>query len=199
MRQQTVKEYCKNNGIHIEERETFPCQQEISNRLKLVINQALSKHSRITFFQVNLRFPTTCEVLSDNRYISEFMKRYVEKLEQQNLSPHYLWVRERKKGENQHYHVAIMLDGHKTLGAYEYISLAEDLWQQLLNEENNQFKLDDLVQDYNMEYASLMVYRNSKETLDNAFYWGSYLAKVRTKEKGLSYPNMGSTKLYIDC
>ena len=198
MKPQTLLEYCQDIEINLEGRDIFLFHPEILDRLKLVINQALIKHSRISFFEVNLHFPPNCKVPSDNRYIIEFMERYIEKFEQQNLSPHYLWVRERKKGKNQHYHVVIMLDAHEITFNYEHITLAEDLWQELLNEGGYQFESDKWREYYFAKYFSLMVYRNSEETLGNALYWGSHLAKVRTKEKGLKYPKMGSTKLYTD-
>jgi len=196
VRTQTTKESYNGKPINTGERHKLPCYQEVLKRLEYVMSQALSKHAKVLFFRLDLRFPVTFIAPQDNNYMMEFMKRYVEKLEYKKLSTHYLWVRERNTSLNHHYHLLMMLDGYKTMNAFKHVLLAQELWPQVLKIEGlKKIDLKGLVQHCNQENACLMIHRNDKESINEAFFWGSYLAKVKTKEHDIPFRSMGSSRL----
>jgi len=91
-----------NKGIYIEILERFVSQLDI----------ALCIHKRLLVIRVDLHLN---KFSADNKVISRFMNRLKQWLKR-NYGLNkigYIWVREKAKSQNQHYHLALLLDENK--------------------------------------------------------------------------------------
>lgn len=164
------------------------CHSEILESGLDLFNDMVQRHSRVLCVRFDLRFPQSMACPGDNAVIQRFMENYALSLRRQGFDPSYLWVREDTHLDRFHYHVMLLLDGHKTQYAYYHMELAERLW---LNAIGNQ-DIHGLVyrcpanREDGVLTDSLMIDRSSPDyprVFDHAFRWFSYMAKTSTKER----------------
>jgi hypothetical protein len=80
-----------------------------------------------------------------------------------------MWCRELETAKQQHYHYALLVDGHKINHSFEINNKVKELWRQL---EGSEYFPDNCY--YNVK-------RGDFETIQAAIWRISYLAKARGK------------------
>ena len=128
-----------------------------------------SRHSRVLVFRLDLH---VYDYTGTNTKISKMLRQLKlwlsNKYEMDNIG--HIWVREMEKAKSQHYHLAIMLNGHKIRHPKKVIDWIENYWT-FRNEPKP----------YTPKKCYTLVVRGKQETFDEAFYRLSYLAKERGK------------------
>ena len=92
--------------------EEYGCYREILATIKGQLTAMSSHHSRLLVVRVDLHLSSYSP---DNRELSRFLdkirKHCRAKYKAKRLG--YLWVREQEKAKQQHYHLALILDGNR--------------------------------------------------------------------------------------
>jgi hypothetical protein len=110
----------------------------------------------------------------DNAIITQFLVRLKKKIKKKyNSKIGYLWVREQNRAEGQHYHLAIMVNGHKCNNAYAIGKMCEEVWEGP-TDTNFSFRVRNRI--YRIEQ-----YKNDGHELRAARMRMSYMAKNDTK------------------
>lgn len=143
----------------------------ITHSIKSMINQVdamLSYHSKIHLIRFDLRI---YEHTDDNKLISIFNRRFHRWLKRNyNLKRiGFIWCRELETAKQQHYHYALMVDGHKINYPFEIINKIREIWQQL---DGSEYFPDNCY--YNIQRAS-------HDSIQAAIWRISYIAKARGK------------------
>jgi urease gamma subunit len=143
----------------------------IAHSIKAMINQVdtmLSHHSKIHIIRFDLR---VYEYTENNAMITVFNRRLHKWLKRNyNLKRiGFIWCRELETAKQQHYHYALMIDGHKVNYPYDVTNKVKEIWQQL---DGSEYFPDNCY--YNIK-------RNDYESIQGAIWRLSYLAKVRGK------------------
>ena len=86
---------------------------------------------RILYYDV--RFPQGYDYPNDNELFSLFQESFIKNRKRAGYDPAYIAVRECSREKHQHYHVVLMMDGHKTQSPHDHIQTAERLWEKTLN------------------------------------------------------------------
>jgi hypothetical protein len=136
-----------------------------------MINQVdamLSYHSKVHIIRFDLRildFTNTNEIMTVfNRRLHKWLKR---KYDLKRIG--FIWCRELETAKQQHYHYALMVDGHKINYPYEITNKVKELWRQLDGSE------------YFPKNCYYNVKRDDYQTIQSAIWRISYLAKARGK------------------
>jgi hypothetical protein len=143
----------------------------ISHSIKVMINQVdvmLSHHSKILIVRFDLRIYQQTEnneiITIFNRCLFKWLKR------KYNLKRvGFLWCREQEKAKQQHYHYALIVDGHKVNFPYEITKQISELWSQL----------DGSV--YFPDNCYYNIRRDDYDSIQASIWRISYLAKARGK------------------
>jgi|TARA_R110001583_G_scaffold2782_2_gene19466 hypothetical protein len=143
----------------------------IAHSIKAMINQIdamLSHHSKIHIIRFDLRI---YEYTENNDIITIFNRRLHKWLKRKyNLKRvGFMWCRELETAKQQHYHYALMIDGHKVNYPIEVNSKVKELWRQLDGSE------------YFPKNCYYNVKRDDYESIQDAIWRISYLAKARGK------------------
>ncbi|MDA3137372.1 YagK/YfjJ domain-containing protein [Vibrio metschnikovii] len=98
--------------------------------MKAIINQLnamCSYHKRVMVLFFNLSMPSYTD---NNRQVSAFIGAVRSMLAREYSMKRfgYSWVREMEKAKQQHYHVALFLDGKQILYPDRILGLLESLW-----------------------------------------------------------------------
>jgi len=129
----------------------------------------LDSHSKVFVYRFDLRIP---EHTADNKVISDFLRRLKKRIKAHYKTGDvaYFWVREQERAKRQHYHVALILDGHKVRHPYQI-----NLW---IHDYSDIF-------DLTPHYSSYWNVRRDRADFESkkadACYHISYLAKSRGK------------------
>ena len=191
------------NGIPIltDESRKQGCYEEILQRTKSLMDNAIIKHNKVFFMRLDLRFPRNMTHSSDNSYIVNFINSYITNLTRQQLDPKYIWVREQSREKHQHYHLILLLNGNKTKSIYGHVQKAEELWgKQFSLSAGNNGLVNSCTKSRNGEQQQngTMIKRNSEDfqtAYYKAFERSSYLAKKHTKQSLPGIRTWGSSKL----
>jgi hypothetical protein len=143
----------------------------IAHSIKTMINQVdamLSHHSKIHIIRFDLRvieYTENNEIMTVlNRRLHKWLKR------KYNLNRvGFIWCRELETAKKQHYHYALIIDGHKVNYPYEITNKVKELWRQL---DGSEYFPDNCF--YNIK-------KNDFESIQAAIWRISYLAKARGK------------------
>jgi hypothetical protein len=145
--------------------------ESYSDILNKGINQLitmLNKHCKVLVIRLDVHIPEHTKLNTNIGLFVDYLKRFIQRYySTKNVG--YIWVRETEKAKKQHYHLCIYVDGNKVRTSYKIVEWAERYLTSkgmTLYRPNNTF---------------IMVLRNDKQTIDNAVYRMSYLAKVRGK------------------
>ncbi|MFQ3191920.1 MAG: hypothetical protein ACI936_003071 [Paraglaciecola sp.] len=139
----------------------------IAQSIKTMINQVeamLSHHSKIHIIRFDLR---VIEYIENNEVMTVFNCRLHKWLNRVG----FMWCRELETAKKQHYHYALVIDGHKVNYPYEVTNKVKEVWRQL---DGSEFFPDNCNCYYNVK-------RNDYETIQDAIWRISYLAKARGK------------------
>lgn len=149
--------------------ESMGCYMEILEALKHEMDAMLGHYSRVLFVRLDIR---QRDYSGDNSAMSEFcrkLKKHLSRHYQTNRIGH-LWVREMEKAKRQHYHLVLMLDGHKVRHPSKLIRKVEAIAEGW-----------DWPRPYTPQNCYYLIKRNDADTYAKAFYRASYLAKERGK------------------
>ena len=109
----------------------IPMNESILNTGIDVLNFSLQKHNKVFVQRMDIRFPLELQ----QKGIIRFNKRFIEKERNAGYDPDYIFVRELSKNKKIHYHMALFLDGNKTMRTYEHFQNAENVLQNVIGEE----------------------------------------------------------------
>lgn len=153
-----------NTGVHLSGLYTG-----ILSRILEQIDAILCAYSRVICYRFDLHVISPTE---SNKVTSDFFKRLVPSLKEKYQTKHvgYFWVREQERAKGQHYHCVIFLDGSKVNNFYGLQNEVVDKWS--LYGGNH-------IQGCGYK----MLRRDDMAANREAFYWLSYLAKERGKDR----------------
>jgi hypothetical protein len=160
----------------------------LTDSIKAMINQVdamLSHHSKIHLIRFDLRL---YEHTQTNKIITVFNRKLFKWLKRKYNFKRigFVWCRELEKAKQQHYHYALMLDGHKVNYPLDTTDKIKDIWQQL----------DGSV--YFPEHCYYNMKRNDYESIQAAIWRISYLAKARGKgHKSAQTKNYGTSRIKL--
>jgi hypothetical protein len=129
----------------------------------------LNAHSKVFVYRFDLHIP---EHTADNKVIGDFLRRLNKriKVHYKTHDVAYFWVREQERSKQQHYHIALILDGHKVRHPYQI-----NLWIRRYSE----------FFDFKPHYSGYHNVRRDRPEYETiklaACYHISYLAKTRGK------------------
>jgi hypothetical protein len=181
------------------------CETVILDRLHSQLEYMTNNHSKVLQVRCDLRYPQDTQIEHKRTHFSKFNKNLKRNLERNNklpkdgksrsekvplkdhpkhnIDPHITLVIEQHTPEHYpHAHVLVHVNGNIKQSANDILQRAERIWNSTLNipEKNG------LVDHCNKKGTnSFMIDRNSdnySDTINNAFYQASYLAKTRGKE-----------------
>lgn len=108
---------------------------------------------------------------SDNKHVTAFRKRLVQKLKREYgfKEVGFCWVREQERAKAQHYHWVLFLDGNKIRHSSRIIQMIKQAWER----PDGYFHVPVIKRPF--------YFANDEKTVKDAIYRASYLAKVRGK------------------
>lgn len=104
----------------------------IINRMKSWFAFYLSRHSKIFFIRITLKFPKDYAYNSKYPYISRFSQKITQYFKRKNYDPSYFWCREQYASIYPHFHFCFLLNGQKVQKPVMFTNKAKDLWQSTL-------------------------------------------------------------------
>ena len=161
----------------------------ISHTIKAMINQVdamLSHHSKLHIIRFDLR---VYEYTDNNGIMTAFNRRLHKWLKRKyNLKRvGFIWCRELETAKQQHYHYALLVDGHKINHSFEINKKIKELWRQLDGSE------------YFPDNCYYNVKRDDYESIQAAIWRISYLAKARGKRfKPAQTKNYGTSRVKLN-
>lgn len=161
-------------------------RDSIATALFTLLDTYTSQYSKTIVMRFDLRFPRAYITNNSSRYISTFMKLYIQHLSRKGLSPAYCWVREEGcKSSNPHYHCMILLDGNRTQRYYQHIQLAKAIWGSVLDTDNKGL-VHDCTRDWRGDKQENGIILRSddpiyEERIETVIRQALYMAKEHTK------------------
>jgi len=161
----------------------------ITHTIKAMINQVdvmLSYHSKVLVVRFDLRM---CQYTDDNKIIRVFNRRFHKWLKRKYQLKRigFIWCRELETAKQQHYHYALMVDGHKVRHPIEILAKAKEIWDIHLNGSK-----------FTPKRCYYNLGRNNYESIQKAIWRISYLAKARGKGyKPDQTKNYGTSRLKV--
>jgi hypothetical protein len=145
----------------------------ISHAIKAMINQVdavLSHHSKILIVRFDLHIYHQTD---NNEIITIFNRRLFKWLKRKYSLKRigFIWCRELETAKQQHYHYALMVDGHKARHPIEILLKIKEIWEQHLNHSL----------EYTPKNCYYNIYRDDFKSTQSAIGRISYLAKARGK------------------
>jgi len=160
------------------------CYLAILKPIKQQLDAMLSHYSKVLMVRLDLH---VCEYSGDNKKISYLMKKLKKSLNQKYGMKHvgYSWVRELETSDRQHYHLALLLNGHKIRYPQKIIKWIEQFWQNRGEPKP-----------FTPKNCYTMIYWGDHESYKKAFFRMSYFAKERGKgHKDLAANNYSTSRL----
>ena len=143
-----------------------------SHMAKSMINQVgamLSHHSKVHLIRFDFRlyeYTNNNEIVSKfNRILFKWLKR---RYDVKRIG--FVWCREMEKAKQQHYHYALMLNGHKVRHPHEILPKVKDIWETHLQGS-----------EYTPKRCYYNLTRDCEASIQRAVWRISYLAKARGK------------------
>ena len=109
------------------------CKESILQKIDQLMTDMSNRHSKVFFMRFDIRFPQGYDYPNDNELFSQFQESFIKNRKRAGYDPAYIAVRECSREKHQHYHVALMMNGHKTQNIHDHIQTAERLWEKTLN------------------------------------------------------------------
>lgn len=139
----------------------------LDNGIKQLIRM-LNRHSKVLAIRLDVHISERTKLNTNIGLFMDYLKRFVLR-NYSSKDVGFIWVREIEKAKKQHYHLCIYVDGNKIRTSYKIVEWAE----KYLNSKGMTY--------YRPNNTFMMVHRNDKQSIDDAVYRMSYLAKVRGK------------------
>jgi hypothetical protein len=151
------------------------------------LDAMLSHHSRIHVVRFDLR---QYEYTATNKRMTDFNARLIKWLKARYGLKRvgYMWVREQERKKHQHYHYALILDGHKVKHPSAVLDKVREIWEHMDGS------------DWRPKNCYYNVKRDDVESLQAAIWRVSYLAKGRGKGyKPAQTKNYGTSRASFKC
>lgn len=163
--------------IKTNEEKGYGCFVHMLDRIDRQLAAMLSYHSKVSMIRVDLHMN---DYTPDNQLLSGFLHKLIKKLMRQCGLKRvgYVWVRERENVIQQHYHLALLVDGSKMQLPHRVTELVAELWEGM-GQSHPHFP----------DNCAVMVRRGNAISYGDAFYRMSYLAKIRGKGYRAKYAN----------
>ena len=146
----------------------YECYCDILDKGINQLNMMLKQHCKVLAIRLDVHMPKHTKLNTNIGLFIDYLKRYIQrKYSSKDIG--FIWVREIEKAKKQHYHLCVYVDGNKIRTSYKIVEWAEEY----LNSRGMTL--------YRPDNTFMMVLRKNKQTIDNAVYRMSYLAKVRGK------------------
>ena len=111
----------------------------------------------------------------DNKVITQFLTKFKKALKKQYKSKiGYLWVREQNVADAQHYHLVVMVNGHKCNSAYTVGKMCDEIWEGPMDT-NFSYRVKNRI-------YCIKKYKKDGRELRAARMRMSYMAKNETKD-----------------
>ena len=160
----------------------------ITHAIKSMINQVdvmLSHHSKVHIIRFDLRMYHHSD---NNEIVTIFNRRFHKWLKRKYKLKRvsFIWCRELETAKQQHYHYALIIDGHKVNYPHEITNKVKELWRQLDGSE------------YFPDRCYYNIKRDDYESIQMAIWRISYLAKARGKGyKQEQIKNYGTSRIKL--
>nr|WP_277345542.1 inovirus-type Gp2 protein [Pseudomaricurvus alkylphenolicus] len=138
--------------------------------IKNQLDAMLSHYAKVLMVRLDIR---VAEYSGKNEKISRLMNRIKKLLNGKKYDMKtygYVWVREKEEAAQQHYHLALLLNGHKVRHPGSIISWIEQY-----------LEIRDEPKPFTPKNCYLMIHRGDLEEYKEAFHRLSYFAKERGK------------------
>lgn len=192
----TYEDQYQGHPIMTDNARQLGCKESILQKIDQVITDMSSRHSKVFFMRYDVRFPQGYDYPNDNELFSQFQESFIKNRKRAGYDPAYIAVRECSREKHQHYHVALMMNGHKTQNIHDHIQTAERLWEKTLNlspkhddagRVTSYGLIDDCMRNRQgqPQENGVMLRKNDPEyerKYDQCFRRCSYLAKVNQKD-----------------
>lgn len=155
----------------------------LDNCIKQLITM-LNRPSKVLAIRLDVHIPERTKLNTNIGLFMDYLKRFVLRT-YSSKDIGFIWVREIEKAKKQHYHLCIYVDGNKIRTSYKIVEWAE------------KYLKSKSMTCYRPNNTFMMIHRNDKQSIDDAVYRMSYLAKVRGKgyvDKHVK--NYSSSRLY---
>ncbi|WP_108649674.1 YagK/YfjJ domain-containing protein [Dongshaea marina] len=145
-------------------------RRSIMQRVIDQLEMMLLRYSRVLVVRFDLHL---AEYSSNNGIISLFQARLSKRLKKKyGGEVGYAWVREQVNAIAQHYHYALMLNGHKVNYPSSLLEMVEEIWCALGNPKP-----------YTPKNCYYLIHRQRDDEIKKVVYRLSYLAKNYSKRK----------------
>lgn len=159
----------KEHGYNVYKPKHKQLRKSIVNTIISDYEIMLSHYRKVLIARIDLH-PNSYS--ADNKAINHFLKQLIELLASQyQCKVLYHCARERNISDTEHYHLELMLSGHKINHSSKLLSLVKAIWEKSYNGTVSF-----------VENPFCIAYRGNKASLKEAIYRSSYLAKEHTKE-----------------
>jgi hypothetical protein len=159
----------KDHAYHVYKPKLKGLKKSFVNAIISDYEVMLSFYSRVLVCRIDLH---PGQYSADNRLINQYLKELTQLLTRHyDCKVLYHCAREQNTSEVEHYHVELMLSGHKINHSEKLLSLAKTMWEQ--HSKGTVSLVDN---------PFCIVLRGDKSSLKEAIYRSSYLAKEHTKE-----------------
>ncbi|WP_299017145.1 inovirus-type Gp2 protein [uncultured Photobacterium sp.] len=159
-------------------------KKEILQKGFTQLDNLMTYYSKVTVIFLQLHQQQFTE---DNQVITKFLVKFQKRLKSEYASRiGYLWVREHNGAPAQHYHLAVMLNGHKCCRSGNVKQIAHDIWQ---NQSDGNYTYSVKNRIYRIES-----YKGERE-LNAARMRLSYFAKRDTKDFDKYTNSFGTSQL----
>jgi len=151
------------------------------------VEAMLSHHNKVLLVRFDLHQP---EYTDTSEAVTKLFKRLGD-----YLKPKYkltrvgnVWVREMERAKSQHYHCVLLVDGNKFKTSYRLMERIRWYWEALFDGSIH----------WPQPRCYYLLTRNNRETMQEAIYHISYLAKGRGKGyKPKQAKNYGASRLKV--
>ena len=106
--------------------------EEMNESIHELMKSYMERHSKVLPVRCDIRYPQDYEGRRDNKDISTLMSRVSQTCRRKSLDPAYVWVREQNESESPHFHVLILLNGHKSQNPYGVFNTVEKHWRNII-------------------------------------------------------------------
>lgn len=134
------------------------------------VNSMLTHHSKLHLVRFDLRLyeytPSNTVITKFNRILFKWLKR---KYSLKRIG--FLWCREIETAKQQHYHYALIIDGHKVCHPCEILKKVKSVWETQIQGSQ-----------YTPKRCYYNIKRDVSSSIQRAVWRVSYLAKARGKK-----------------
>ena len=145
----------------------------------------MSYYSKVTIILLQLH---PDQFTADNDVMTRFLVFFKKRLEKKYKSKiGFIWVREQNTAEAQHYHLAVMINGHKCNNSYTVNEICKEIWEGPMDT-NFSYQVKNRI-------YCIKQYLNDNSELRAVRMRLSYMAKNETKDFTKYTKSFGSSRL----